>query len=89
MPGQYPTAFPEEMIRRTLDGESVRALVAESVVPIHTLHRWKHQAQIDAGLAEAFQLGQRVITRGPRWWSAFHRLHRLHRPVTPVRDHFR
>ncbi len=83
MPGQYPTAFREEMIRRTLDGESVRALVAESVVPLHTLHRWKHQAQIDAGLAEAFQLDQRVITRGPRSWFAFHRLHR--QPLTHPR----
>ncbi len=62
MPRQYSTAFREEMIRRMLDGESVLALVAESVVPIHTLHRWKHQAQIGAGLAEAFQLGQRLTS---------------------------
>ncbi len=40
------------MVRRMLDGESVLELVSESGIPMQTLHRWKHQALIDAGLAE-------------------------------------
>ncbi len=52
MPRQYPTAFRDEMIRRMLDGESVLELVSESGMPMQTLHRWKHQTLIDAGLAE-------------------------------------
>ncbi len=50
MPRQYPIAFRDEMIGRMLDGESVLELVSESGMPMQTLHRWKHQALIDAGL---------------------------------------
>ncbi len=52
MPRQYPTAFRDEMVHSMLDGESALELVSESGVLMQTLHRWKHQALIDAGLVE-------------------------------------
>ena len=52
MPHQYPPHFRREMIDRMLGGEAVLALVLETRVPEQTLHRWKHQALIDAGLVE-------------------------------------
>jgi hypothetical protein len=35
-----------------LAGESVLSLVAQTGVPEQTLHRWKTQGRVDAGLAE-------------------------------------
>ena len=35
-----------------LAGESVVSLVAETGVPEQTLHRWKTQGRVDAGLAD-------------------------------------
>ena len=52
MPRQYPTGFRDEVVGRMLAGESVSDLVLEFGIPMQTLHRWKHQALIDAGLAE-------------------------------------
>ena len=52
MPRHYPPHFRREMVDRMLGGEPVLALVLETRVPEQTLHRWKHQALIDAGLLE-------------------------------------
>ncbi len=52
MPCQYPTDFRDEMVQRMLGGEPVLAICAETGIPEQTLHRWKHQALIDAGLIE-------------------------------------
>lgn len=40
MPRQYRTGFWDEMVRLMLAGESVSQLVAESEMPMQTLHRW-------------------------------------------------
>jgi transposase len=45
----YPTPFREAVCERMLAGERVQALAEELGVSIGTLHRWKHQAWIDAG----------------------------------------
>ena len=37
-----------------LTSESVPSLIAEHELPKQTLHRWKAQAQVDAGLADGF-----------------------------------
>ena len=50
MPYQYPLAFRQEFIDRMLRGESVQSLAVESGVPLQTLHRWKAQALVDAGV---------------------------------------
>ena len=63
MPRQYPTGFWDEMVRRMLAGESVSGLVLESGVPMQTLHRWKHQVLIDAGLAEGMDSTQSAALR--------------------------
>jgi len=63
MPRQYSTAFRDEMVSRMLDGESFLALVAESWVPMQTLHRWKHQAQIDAGQTEGVNSAESAALR--------------------------
>ena len=55
MPRQYPPHFRREMIDRMLEGEPVLALVLETSVPEQTLHRWKHQALIDAGLLQGVE----------------------------------
>lgn len=52
MPRQYPPLFRQEIIDRMLGGETVLALVGETGLPEQTLHRWKHQALIDAGLID-------------------------------------
>ena len=52
MPRQYPTGFRDEMVRRMLTGEPVLTICSDTGVPEQTLHRWKHQALIDVGLAE-------------------------------------
>ncbi len=52
MPRQYPIGFRDGMVRRMIAGESVSDLVLKFGMPMQTLHRWKHQALIDAGLGE-------------------------------------
>jgi len=52
MPRQYPTGFRDEMVRRMLTGEPVLTICSDTGVPEQTLHRWKHQALIDAGLVD-------------------------------------
>ncbi len=65
MPRQYPAGFRDEMVRRMLDGESVLELVSESGIPMQTLHRWKHQALIDAGLAEGVDSVESAAATAP------------------------
>ena len=50
MPRQYRTGFRDEMVRRMLTGEPVLTICSDTGVPEQTLHRWKHQALIDADL---------------------------------------
>ncbi len=52
MPRQYPIVFRGGMVNRMPAGQPVLFLVTEARVPEQTLHRWKHQALIDAGLVE-------------------------------------
>ena len=66
MPRQYPTGFRDEMVGRMLGGVSVSQLVSESGVPMQTLHRWKHQALIDAGLAEGIDSTESAALRAAR-----------------------
>jgi len=66
MPHQYPPHFRQEMIDRMLGGEAVLALVLETRVPEQTLHRWKHQALIDAGLVEGVDSTQNADLRAAK-----------------------
>jgi len=66
MPRQYPTGFRDEMVGRMLGGESVSGLVLESGMPMQTLHRWKHQALIDACLAEGIDSTESAALRAAR-----------------------
>ena len=52
MPRQYPTAFRQTLVDRMLAGESVLSIVAETGVPEQTLHRWKTQGRVNAGLVD-------------------------------------
>ena len=52
MPRHYPAAFRQVLVDRMLAGESVLSLVTEYGVPEQTLHRWKAQARVDAGLRD-------------------------------------
>jgi hypothetical protein len=46
-----------------LAGESVSELVLESGMPMQTLHGWKHQALIDASLAEGMDSIESAVLR--------------------------
>ncbi len=81
MPRQYPTAFREGMVHRMLGGEPVLALFAETGVPEQTLHRWKHQAQIDAGLVEGVSFGESASLR-----TAHKRIKELEKKLQLVKD---
>jgi len=63
MPRQYPPHFRQEMIDRMFGGESVLSLVRETSVPEQTLHRWKHQALVDAGLANGIDSNENAELR--------------------------
>ena len=52
MPRQNPAAFRQALVDRMLAGKSVVSLVADIGVPEQTLHRWKTQGRVDAGLAD-------------------------------------
>ncbi len=52
MPKRYAREFRRDICERLVAGERVSALSAESGVSPATLHLWKHQALIDAGLKE-------------------------------------
>jgi len=64
-----------------LAGESVSDLVFESRVPIQTLHRWKHQALVDAGLAEGVHSTESAAKR-----AAYKRIKSLERELQLVQD---
>jgi len=81
MPRQYPTGFRDEMVRRMLAGESVSGLVLESGVPMQTLHRWKHQALIDAGLVEGIDSAESAALR-----AAHKRIKALEQELQLVQD---
>ena len=48
MPFTYSSRFREAACKRMLAGERVEELAGELGVSLATLHRWKHQALIDA-----------------------------------------
>ncbi len=52
MPKRYAREFRRDICERLVAGERVSALSAESGVSPATLHLWKRQALIDAGLRE-------------------------------------
>jgi transposase-like protein len=81
MPRQYPTGFRDEMVRRMLAGESVSDLVFESRVPMQTLHRWKHQALIDAGLVKGTDSTKSAALR-----AAHKRIKSLEKELQLVKD---
>jgi transposase-like protein len=56
MPRQYSSGFRDEMVRRMLTGEPVLTICSDTGVPEQTLHRWEHQALIDAGLVDGIDL---------------------------------
>jgi transposase-like protein len=66
MPRQYPPHFRQEMIDRMLGGETVLALVGETGLPEQTLHRWKHQALVDAGLVGGSDSSEHAQLRAVR-----------------------
>lgn len=49
MPRHYPAELRRQVCERLLAGEAVKDLVAELGISDHTLRRWRHQAEIDAG----------------------------------------
>jgi putative transposase len=81
MPRQYPTGYRDETVRRMLAGESVSDLVFESRVPMQTLHRWKHQALIDAGLVEGTDSTESAALR-----AALKRIKSLEKELKLVKD---
>ena len=70
MPRQHPAAFRQALVDRTLSGESVLSRVAPTGVPEQTLHRWKTQGRVDAGLVdgvtstESQACGMRIVGFG-------------------------
>jgi len=66
MPRQYPPLSRQEIIDRMLGGETVLALVGETGLPEQTLHRWKHQALIDAGLIDGVDSSEHAQLRAAR-----------------------
>ncbi len=49
-----------------LGGGSVLSLARETSVPEQTLHRWKHQALIDAGLVDGVDSSEHAQLRAAR-----------------------
>ncbi|MEZ2391771.1 transposase [bacterium RCC_150] len=54
---KYPASVRRGLTDRMRRGEAVLAFQAESEICLGTLHRWKHQALVDAGLTR----GRRVL----------------------------
>ena len=52
MPQRYARGFRREICERLLAGERISKVSNETGVSPATLHRWKDQALIDAGLKE-------------------------------------
>lgn len=81
MPRQYPTGFRDEMVRRMLTGEPVLTICSDTGVPEQTLHRWKHQALIDAGLVDGIDSTQSAALR-----AAHKRIKFLEKELQLVKD---
>jgi transposase len=52
MPKRYAREFRREICERLVGGERISKVASETDVSPATLHRWKDQALIDAGLKE-------------------------------------
>jgi transposase-like protein len=52
MPRQYLSGFRDELVQRMVTGEPVLSFRDDTGVPEQTLHRWKHQGLIDAGVKD-------------------------------------
>jgi len=81
MPRQYPPGFRDELVQRMLGGEPVLAVRDDTGVPEQTLHRWKHQGLIDAGLAEGIDSVESSALR-----SANKRIKALEKELRLVKD---
>ena len=55
MPQRYAREFRREICERLLAGERISKVSNETGVSPATLHRWKDQALIDAGLKEGIK----------------------------------
>ena len=55
MPQRYAREFRREICERRLAGERISKVSNETGVSPATLHRWKDQALIDAGLKEGIK----------------------------------
>jgi len=64
MPRQHPTVFRQALVDRMLAGAGVLSLVAETSVPEQTLHLWKAQGRVDAGLTEGVTSTESQALRG-------------------------
>ncbi len=64
-----------------LGGETVLALVGETGVPEQTLHRWKHQAPVDAGLVDGVGSSEHAELRAAR-----KRINALEKELQLVKD---
>ena len=81
MPRRYPIGFRDEMVRRMLTGETVLTICSDTAVPEHTLHRWKRQAFIDAGLVDGIDSSKRHALR-----AAHKRIKFLEKELQLVKD---
>ena len=81
MPRQYPPGFRDELVQRMLNGEPVLTIRDDTGVPEQTLHRWKHQGLIDAGLAEGIDSVESSALR-----SANKRIKALEKELRLVKD---
>lgn len=81
MPREYPIGLRDEMIRRMLTGEPVLTICSDTGAPEQTLHRWKHQALIDAGLVDGIYSTQNAALR-----AALKRIKFLEKELQLVED---
>ncbi len=81
MPRQYSPRFCRDTVNRMLAGEKVLHLVQETSVPEQTLHRWKHQALVDQGLAARVNSAERA-----QLWAANQRIKALEEELQLVKD---
>ena len=78
---QYLPHFRQEMINRMLGGESVLSLVRQASIPEQTLHRWKHQALVDAAFVDGPGSSEHAQFRATR-----KRIKALEWELQPVKD---
>jgi transposase-like protein len=66
MPKRYAREFRRAICERLLAGERISKVSNETdVSPATTLHRWKDQALIDAGLKEGTRASKSTSWPGP------------------------